>query len=160
MEETRNEKDLLELGDRMIRLRYSMDSNPMNTIFQDIAVADYLILSNLSRRMGIHEAKVYLSDISKELEQPITRVSRLVQNLQNKGFVYWNHDSRGTYIYLSETGRTAMKKQQAILRELMGNVIETMGKEVFVALLDQMNELEAVIEKEASKLTGERAGES
>ncbi len=159
MEEIRNEKDLLELGDRMIRLRYSMDSNHLSTIFRDISVSDYLILSTLTRRMGIHEAKVYLSDISREMEQPMTRVSQIVQNLQNKGFVYWNHDSQGTFIYLSETGRNAMKQQQTRLREFMGDVIEAMGQDAFVALLDQMQELETVMETEAAKLTEDHAEE-
>ncbi len=157
--EQTNENELLELGDRMIRLRYSMDSTYMSALFQDISISDYLVLSNLARRMGIHEEKVYLSDISKELDQPITRVSRLVQNLQNKGYVYWNHDSRGTYIYLSETGHDVMKDQQQTLRDFFQRVIERMGRDEFASLLDQMQQLEDVMEGEAASFLEENPPE-
>ncbi len=153
----KQEQELLDLGNRMIRLRYSMDSSHLSTIFKEMSVSDYLILYNLARRMGLHEpeAKVYLSEISKELDFPISRVSRLVQNLQNKGYVYWEHDSKGTYIYLSEIGRSAMKSQQEFLRTFFGNVINKMGRDEFIKCLEQMDRLEEVIEAEAVRLTEE-----
>ncbi len=157
MDEKSNEKNLLELSEQMVRLRFSMDSGFTSALFREMSIADYLILSNLARRMKIHEpeAKVYLSEISKELELPISRVSRMVQNLQNKGYVYWEHDSKGTYIYLSEIGHNVMKGQQELLATFFGNVIEQMGQDAFVSCLDQMNLLEQAIQAEADRLIGE-----
>ncbi len=153
MERNFKDMDLVELGNEMFRQRFSMDSGHMSTIFQDISVPDYLILSNLANRMGIHEpeAKIYLSRISQELELPITRVSRIVQNLQSKGYVYWEHDSSGTYIYLSETGREVMARQQEILKTFFGNVAERIGREELVRTLEDMIELEEAMELEAEK---------
>ncbi|MCD8148528.1 MAG: helix-turn-helix domain-containing protein [Clostridiales bacterium] len=150
-------EDLMELANRMIHLRYSMDSNHMEKVFRDISISDYLVLQTLSRKMGIHqpEARVYLSEIAKELDIPINRVSRMVQNLQNKGYVYWEHDPQGTYIYMSETGVEAMENQQKILRRFFGNVIERLGRDQFVEILDMMYQLELVIEAEAEKLSDE-----
>ncbi|MCC8018119.1 MAG: helix-turn-helix domain-containing protein [Lachnospiraceae bacterium] len=155
MADTLKKEELMVLANRMIRLRYSIDSNHMEKVFRDISIADYVVLMRLSRKMGIHEpeAKVYLSDISKELEIPINRVSQMVQNLQNKGYVYWEHDVQGTYIYLSEIGSEAMKKQQTILSKFIRNVIDRMGWEEFVHVLDEMNELELIIEAEADNLS-------
>ncbi|MCD8323556.1 MAG: helix-turn-helix domain-containing protein [Clostridiales bacterium] len=155
MADTLKKEELMVLANRMIRLRYSIDSNHMEKVFRDISIADYVVLVRLSRKMGIHEpeAKVYLSDISKELEIPINRVSQMVQNLQNKGYVYWEHDAQGTYIYLSEIGSEAMEKQQTILGKFIRNVIDRMGWEEFVHVLDEMNELELIIEAEADNLS-------
>ncbi len=158
MEKSLNDMDLMELGDQMIKLRYSLDASHMPAVFRDITISDYLILSNLTRRMKMHEpeTKVYLSEISKELNIPISRVSGMVQNLQNKGYVYWEHDEQGTYIYLSETGREAMKKQRDILRTFFGDVLTKMGREEFVKCIDQMIKLEQVMEEEASLLEQEQ----
>ncbi len=141
----------MDLGVELFRLRFSVDAGHISTVFQDISVPDYLILSNLAQRMGIHEpeAKIYLRMISNEMELPITRVSRIVQNLQSKGYVYWEHDSSGTYIYLSETGREVMTRQQEILKCFFERVAERMGHEEFVQSLEQMIRLEEVMESEA-----------
>ncbi|MCD8045563.1 MAG: helix-turn-helix domain-containing protein [Clostridiales bacterium] len=155
MADTLKKEELMVLVNRMIRLRYSIDSYHMEKVFRDISIADYVVLVRLSRKMGIHEpeAKVYLSDISKELEIPINRVSQMVQNLQNKGYVYWEHDAQGTYIYLSEIGSEAMEKQQAILTKFVENVIDRMGWEEFAYVLDEMHELEMIIAAEAENLS-------
>ncbi len=153
MEKDLKEMDLLELGNEMFRLRFSMDSGLVSAIFQEISVPDYLILSNLARRMGIHEpdAKVYLREICSEMELPITRVSRIVQNLQGKGYVYWEHDSKGTFIYLSETGREVMMRQQESMKSFFGKVEERIGREELVRTCEYMVRLEEAMEAEAER---------
>ncbi|MCD8300704.1 MAG: hypothetical protein LUC41_05995 [Clostridiales bacterium] len=143
--------ELLELGNRMLRLKYDLDSNHMGLIFSGISLSDYIILLRLSRTMGIHEpeAKVYLSDIQKEMEVPMSNVSRVVQRLQDKGYVYWKHDKQGTYIFLSETGREAMKSQQETLRFFMQNVIDRVGIDDFIHVLDEMHRMEEIMDEEA-----------
>lgn len=157
MTEKLQQEELMELGNRLIHLRFSLDSEHLGIIFSDISIRDYMVLVMLSRKLGIHEpeAKVYLSEISAELNMPITQVSKLVQNLQEKGYVYWKHDedgSHGTYIYLSETGRELIAKQQEILKGYFIKVVEQMGYEKFVQVIDLMSELETVMASEADKL--------
>lgn len=157
MGESLQKEELMELGNRLIHLRYSMDAEHMGIIFSDISMADYMILVMLSRKLGIHqpEAKVYLSEISAELNQPIPRVSKMVQNLQNKGYVYWQHDedgSRGTYIFLSETGRELIENQQEILKDYFEKIVNQIGKEKMVQVLDLMSELDAVMVKAAEEM--------
>lgn len=156
MEHTQRE-EFLSLANRMVQLRYSMDSDHLGIIFSEISMPDYMMLIMLSKKMGIHEpnAKVYLSEISTQTNMPITKVSKLVQNLQDKGYVYWRHDndgSQGTYIFLSETGAELLKKQQEILHRYFKIVIERMGYDKFVQVLELMLELETVMEEEAMKL--------
>ncbi len=154
MEEILKKNSLLELAERMLRLRYSLDANHLELVFQEISVGDYIILARLARRMGFHEpeTRVYLSEISKEMEISIQKASAMAQNLQNKGYIYWEHDKRGTYIYISEIGREVMKKQQLVLETLFGNVVERLGTETFIQILDQMTLIEKVMEEEAEKL--------
>ncbi len=154
MTDVLKKEDLLSLANRMIHLRYSMDSHHLDRVFREISIADYMVLYSLSKRMGINqpEVRVYLSEISKELGLPMNRVSKMVQNLQNKGYVYWEHDSQGTYIYMSEIGSAVMKKQQAILRQFFGKVIERLGTDEFIQTLDMMYQVELVMESEAAKM--------
>ncbi len=153
-----DKEKLLELGNKMISLKFSLDSNHMGLIFKNISISDYMILSKLARTMGIHEpeAQVYLSDISKEMELPINRVSKMVQNLQNKGYVYWKHDRHGTYISLSETGREVMKGQQDTLRQFMKSLIERMGIDDFIHVLDEMLRLDEIMDEEADIIINNR----
>ncbi|MCD7865621.1 MAG: hypothetical protein LUG54_06320 [Clostridiales bacterium] len=158
MAENRQEKDILELSDRIIKTRYSLDADHLNLVFKDISVSDYMILAKLGHRMGFNnpETKVYLSEISEELDRPINRVSQMVQNLQDKGYIYWEHDQeqrKGTYIYISETGREAMICQQNILRRYCENIVERIGKDNVIKILDTMSHLEMVMEEEAQKLS-------
>lgn len=158
MAENMQEKDILELSDRIIKTRYSLDADHLNLVFKDISVSDYMILAKLGHRMGFNnpETKVYLSEISRELDRPINRVSQMVQNLQDKGYIYWEHDQeqrKGTYIYISETGREAMIRQQNILRRYCENIVERIGKDNVIKILDMMSHLEMVMEEEARKLS-------
>ena len=109
--------------------------------------------------MGIYklETKIYLKEICAELNLPMTRVSKMVQNLQNKGYVYWQHDedgSEGTYIYLSENGAEKMRLQQKILEEYFSRIVDRIGYEKVSQVLDMMERLENVMEEEAENLRG------
>ncbi len=160
MAENLNSGKVLELGDRIIRIRYSMDADHLHRVFTVISMTDYMILTRLGRTMGINkpETRVYLSEISKEMNRPINQVSQMVQNLQAKGYVYWEHDPEqrsGTYIYISETGREAMTRQQEILHRYFENIVNRLGEENVAEILDMMYRLETVMEEEAERLSEE-----
>lgn len=151
--------DLMALGNRLMHLRYSIDSDHLGLVFSEIALPDYMILLRFARRMGIYklETKIYLKEICAELNLPMTRVSKMVQNLQNKGYVYWQHDedgSEGTYIYLSENGAEKMRLQQKILEEYFSRIVDRIGYEKVSQVLDMMERLENVMEEEAENLRG------
>lgn len=162
MAERLQQEEMMDLGNRLMHLRYSMDSDHLGLVFSEITLPDYMILLKFARQMGIYklETKIYLKEICGELNLPMTRVSRMVQNLQNKGYVYWQHDedgSEGTYIYLSETGAEQMKRQQKILEEYFSHIVERIGFDRFSQVLDLMDRLETVMEEEAEKLRGSEA---
>ncbi len=161
MEENRTEsvrqEELMDVGNRLMHLRYSIDSDHLELVFSEITLPDYMILLRFARRLGIYklETKIYLKEICAEMNLPMTRVSRMVQNLQNKGYVYWQHDedgSEGTYIYLSETGAEKMRQQQKILEDYFSHIVKRIGHDKMIQVLDLMEKLEGVMEEEAEKL--------
>ena len=161
MEENRTEsvrqEELMDVGNRLMHLRYSIDSDHLELVFSEITLPDYMILLRFARRLGIYklETKIYLKEICAEMNLPMTRVSRMVQNLQNKGYVYWQHDedgSEGTYIYLSETGAEKTRQQQKILEDYFSHIVKRIGHDKMIQVLDLMEKLEGVMEEEAEKL--------
>ena len=161
MEENRTEsvrqEELMDVGNRLMHLRYSIDSDHLELVFSEITLPDYMILLRFARRLGIYklETKIYLKEICAEMNLPMTQVSRMVQNLQSKGYVYWQHDedgSEGTYIYLSETGAEKMRQQQKILEDYFSHIVKRIGHDKMIQVLDLMEKLEGVMEEEAEKL--------
>lgn len=159
MTENLQQEELMDLGNRLMHLRYSMDSDHLGLVFSEITLPDYMILMKFARKMGVYklETKIYLKEICAELNLPMTRVSKMVQNLQGKGYVYWQHDedgSQGTYIYLSETGAEQMRRQQRILEDYFSHIVNRIGADKVSQVLDLMERLENVMEEEAEKLHG------
>ena len=155
MDENLKQGEVLGLGNRLLRQRFYMDSEHMDVLFSEISLRDYMVLIMLAHRLGIHKDKVYLSEISKELNMSITQVSRLVQRLQENGYVYWEHDKTGTYIYLSEVGNEVLNKQQDTLQKYFSRIIERMGLDNFLRVLDLMSELDMIMSEEIERMQKE-----
>ena len=70
---------------------------------------------------------------------PMAKVSKIVQRMQNRGFVYWTHDASdrpGTFITLSEIGRDALKNQEEKIAVFFENAIIKYGAEDFIKLME------------------------
>lgn len=150
-----NQTELLDLGKTLMRLRTSMGADHFKKVFKEMSFMDYEILSSLGHRLNLHTAdKVYLSEVSKELDIPMQRVSPMVKNLQEKGLVYWTHDNtgKGTYIKLSELGREKMEAQQNILITFFSSVIDRVGVEEFTKSVKRMEALEEVMIEESERI--------
>ena len=84
----------------------------------------------------------------------ISQVSNAVKRLQNKGYIYWEHDGKGTYIRLSETGHRLMQEQQEILNDYLYNVVKRIGYIRFIQLVESIKSLEEIMDEEACKMIG------
>ena len=67
MTERLQQEELMDLGNRLMHLRYSMDSDHLGLVFSEITLPDYMILLKFARQMGIYklETKIYLKRIGK-----------------------------------------------------------------------------------------------
>jgi len=153
MAEIKKQEEILQLGRTLLKLRSTMDAAHLKNIFKEMSFMDYEVLSLLGAKLNLHTAdKIYLSEVSKELDIPIQRVSAMVKNLQGKGFVYWTHDKSGTYIKLSELGKETMEAQQHKLMEYFSAIVDRIGMEEFKKILHKMEELEEIMVDESMKM--------
>jgi len=127
---------LIDAGNKWLKLQFVTGRQQFKEVFTEVSANDYLTLSTLSRRMGLKESKLYLKDISKEMEMPMSQVSPRVKKLQERGLVYWKHDEDGTYITLSEIGEEAIKTQQEKLIDFINKTISIYGYEKFITLIE------------------------
>lgn len=155
MAEIKKQEDIIQLGRTLLKLRFTMEADYLKRIFQDMSFLDYEMLSLLVKRMNFHTAdKIYLSEISKELDVPIQRASAMARNLQGKGFVYWTHDhcGNGTYIRLSELGKETLQAQQQRLFQFFSAVLNRIGVDEFREILQKMEELEDIMVDESTNI--------
>ncbi len=147
-------EDLVQLANQMLQIRQTIDSDHLKKIFTKISLIDFTTLKKVyGKTTEEHITEpIYLTALSEQFGVSISQVSTGVKRLQNKGYIYWEHDEKGTYIRLSETGHRLMGEQQEILNEYFYNVVKRIGYVRFISLIDQIKGLEEVMEEEAKKM--------
>lgn len=147
-------EQLIEMGNNWLRMQFVTGEELFAKLFSETSTYDYIALLLLQRRMGLGDDRVYLKEICEELDMSMSKVSKIVQRMQNRGFVYWSHDASdrpGTFITLSESGRDALNRQEERIADFFENAITKYGAEDFVKLMElrvRFNEtMEEVLEE-------------
>ena len=94
------------------------------------------------------------------MQLSMRQTSKMVGDLRDRGLVTWSHDGNGkdgTYVTITESGKQLLEKQETIVKEFYGRVIDSFGKENLIHLLHQMKELETVMTCEIENM--QEAGE-
>lgn len=125
-------------------------------IFSKLSTLEFMTLLVIAKKIDQvgEDGRVYLQDLAKQLKIPVSEASKMAQRLSDKGLILWTHDAgseRGTYIQITSAGNTAAGEQQEILRKFYASVIDRFGRERFLELLKQMDELEMIMEEEVGK---------
>lgn len=142
------EGEFINIVNVVTKHSYLISKLGINDLFKKMTAVDYVTLSKLFETMKTSGGRLYLSDISTELQLPIARVSRLARALQERGLVVWKHDGsgeEGTYVQITDNGVALVQQQQAVLSEFYAEVIEKFGKERFLRLLSELDALENVL---------------
>jgi len=147
-------EDIISLANQMIMLQESIEDEHLKKVFKEIDIIDYNLLKKIYSSVSEEHVNepIYLKVLAPQLNVAPNRVSRITQHLQDRGYIYWEHDGAGTYIRLSETGLDKMKKQENLLGEYYYNVVKKIGYIRFLQLLDAMGEYRKVLESEAEKI--------
>lgn len=150
MEEITREQ-LAELGNQWMKMQFITREQHFARLFTEMPIFYYMTMVSLQNRLGMGKEKerLYLRQICEEMDLPITRVSKMVQGMQDKGYVYWNHDDSGrpgTYITISETGHEVMEKQQAKIADFFERAIRKYGYDRFEDLLRMRGDFNAVMD--------------
>lgn len=147
-------EDIISLANQMVMLQESIEDEHLKKVFKEIDIIDYNLLKRVYSNVSDEHVNepIYLKVLAPKLKVVPNRVSKITQHLQDRGYIYWEHDSAGTYIRLSETGLAKMKKQEEKLGEYYYNVVKRIGYLRFLQLIDTMSEYRKILESEAEKL--------
>lgn len=125
-------------------------------LFQKMSASDFVTMQMLKHYAdNSPNGRVYLNDISKEMNRSIRSVSDLVKDLQRKGLVQWEFDSEhksGTYIRLTDNTIESASEQELLLKTVFENVINIYGQEKFSDFVQEFIHLEMILEQEIEKI--------
>ena len=155
MEEKRQEADTLKLGNELTIRRYLFNKMQVNQV---LSVPDYIalhIIKETESKEDIYAGKTYLKDLAEKMKLSIRQTSKLVGKLKDSGLVVWSHDgngSEGTYVTITESGRTLLREQEEAMKRYYGKVFDKFGKENLIQLLQLMKQLETIMSSEIESL--------
>ena len=144
-------KSIARLAYDLTYHRYLMNKDKAQNLFTILAPSDYIALHSI-QSAGAESAggKIYLKDLAAGIDVTIHNASRLAGKLRDRGLVVWAHDGigdEGTYVAITPSGLDSMQRQEASLSSYYSRVIEEFGHENLIALLAQMDALEAVMNR-------------
>ena len=157
MEEERNRNikdEIADLSNELTYRRYIMNKERMRTIFREMKLAEYVALHSISVIGGtseIYGGRTYLNELAAKMQLTMRQTSKMVGELQDRGLLHWSHDgngSEGTYVTITELGQELLERQETMLKNYYGRVIEKYGKENLILLLQMMKQLESVMSSE------------
>ena len=157
MQENKNLKvrdDIKDLTNELTYRRYIMNKGQMRTLFKELKLPEYIALQSISVIGGtseIYGGRTYLNELADKMQLTMRQTSKMIGGLQDKGLLLWSHDgngSEGTYVTITELGQELLNKQEAMLKNYYGRVIEKFGKENLILLLQMMKQLETVMSSE------------
>lgn len=153
------EADIASLSNELTYRRYIMNKDQIRKLFKELSVPEYIALHNISttdETSEIYSGRTYLKELADKMQLTIRQTSKMIGSLRDRGLLVWSHDgngSEGTYVTITETGQQLFRKQEAVLKQYYGRVIEKYGKENLILLLQLMKQLETVM---SSEMEGEK----
>ena len=164
MIEKKDYVDVLKLGNELTTRRYLFNKVQVSKV---LSASDYIalrIIMDTEKSEDIYEGKTYLKDISEKMQLSIRQTSRMIGGLKERGLINWSHDgngSEGTYVTITTGGRELFRQQETVVKEFDGKVIEKVGADNMVQLLNLMKQLETLMksEFEEREMIEDEAGE-
>ena len=103
--------------------------------------------------------RVYLKDISEEMNFPMRRVSQMSEELRDSGLVVWSHDgdcSEGTYLAITPSGKELVLKNEKILKQHFERIIKRYGCENMLQLFAMLKKLDELVAEEFDRIEEEK----
>ena len=105
----------------------------LDRVFSLLDKSDYMLIYYIRHMEERNEGAegVYLMELAKEMNLSIPDVSKVVQRLQDRGFVYWQTDvlKGRTYVQLTENAKRQMEDQREKLTEYYEKIMEEIPEE-------------------------------
>lgn len=157
MAETIGNTDIIKLSNELIYQRHLFNREHRKDIFMKMSIPEYIALQYIAMEetSDIYSGRVYLKDLADKLQMTMRQISKMVEKLRDVGYVLWSHDgngSKGTYVTITESGRSLLRAQEETLKKYYGKVFEKFGKDNLIQLLQLMKQLETIMSSEVENL--------
>lgn len=149
-----SKEPLKNLAHEITYRRYLLSRDDARSMFRDINIAEYIVLHFMSEQIEsdpIYSDRIYLSEISEKLNLPIRKTSKLIREMSGKNLISWDHDGDGkdgTYVTMTEHGKNVFKETDSRLRDFYTRVLNRIGRDKIIQLLQLMKEFDSVIRTE------------
>ena len=150
--------DVMKLSNELTYQRYLFNREHIKDIFMEMSIPEYIALHHIvmeEENADIYSGRTYLKDLSDKLQMTMRQTSKMIEHLRDKGYVVWSHDgngSEGTYVTITESGRTLLREQEEAMKRYYGKVFDKFGKENLIQLLQLMKQLETIMSSEIESL--------
>ena len=161
MADNTDKTDVVKLSNELTYQRHLFNREYRRDFFMKMSIPEYIALQyiDMEEKSNIYSGRTYLKDLSDKLQMTMRQVSKMVEKLQDAGYVVWSHDgngSEGTYVTITESGQSMLKNQEDTLKTYYGKVFEKFGRDNLIQLLQLMKQLETVMSSEMEKLEGDK----
>ena len=151
--ETEIEKLIYDL----IYHRYMMNKDKDKTVFSKLSLREYIVLHHFVKTSNGNKEKLYLSDLSEELNLSIHQISKLATQLRDRGVVTWSHDGNGadgSYLTVTDVGMKLLDEQERKLFEHYEKIINSFGKQEMLSMISELRRFEDIVERERANEGG------
>lgn len=161
MADNTDKTDVVKLSNELTYQRHLFNREYRRDFFMKMSIPEYIALQyiDMEEKSNIYSGRTYLKDLSDKLQMTMRQVSKMVEKLQDAGYVVWSHDgngSEGTYVTITESGQSMLKNQEDTLKTYYGKVFEKFGRDNLIQLLQLMKQFETVMSSEMEKLEGDK----
>lgn len=145
------ETEITKLIYDLIYHRYMMNKDKNKTIFSKLTLREYIVLHHFLKSSDGCEVKLYLSNLSQEMNLSIHQISRFATQLRDRGLVRWSHDGDGTdgsYLMVTDVGMKLLDEQEKKLCDYYEKIIGEFGKQEMLAMISELKRFEDIVERE------------
>lgn len=146
--------DMARLSNELVYQKFLFNKDQVRRFFRELSMAEYIalhIIQKTEEDADIYSGRTYLKELSEKMQLPIRQISKIVGALKERGLLSWAHDgdgSEGTYVTLTNSGRSLLGKEEAELKNYYGKVIGKFGTDNLIQLLQLMKQLETIMSAE------------
>ncbi len=131
---------------RQAEERFFLETFNADSIFNTIERADYLFLYRIRTRAETSD-RVYLSDLSTDMNLPMPALSKAIQRLQDKGLVSWKTDrSEGrSYVALTNKAIELMEGERSRMHACYARIREEIDPHDLEQAMQTMRQISEIM---------------
>lgn len=145
-----------EIQEKMFRAMFRLKHLNMSNMLEGISIGEYKVLEMCSG-YPTHEddeGGAHVSGMAAKMQVSAPAVSRLLKGMEEKDYIVRQTDAkdrRNIRVFITEAGRAKKEECCAIFLNYTDRVIERMGEDNMLQLLDLFNQMLGVMEDELKK---------